>query len=1341
MRNRIAGALLAFFCAGSFAAVAFAQSVQPIDRPHPIIPLPRPTGGAIATPTPLAAPTFAPMPSVTPVASPLPGIENRFVLLSQLAPLPPRTAANTWAPGNKRPFAATGATMTVVSSANANCANSVGSIIALGCTVFWQSSGLTAGHTYKDYIVAPNVGNGEGGTLTGSAYTSASGAVHSTTLGVAGLYVFGTYDSTSAVWVAVTYVNVGSDTTVKVYQDAFHTQEAYQFDVSSASDAYLYATNLTASDYYVWYVESTSINPNCVFIAPSATITAGKLCNITGSAGAQAPGGALSVTWPITTSLSAGTYSVVLFDVTQNARLGQVQVSITGSGGGSIRVSGSATSANASPNPASNGTTNTIFAYDSSNDRSTGGVTLTSSAVPNGNYLWTVTDPTGQSWSSGTQAISGGTGSYTFAMSTFAQTTGNYIPKTFSAALYNTATKAVFASTNFQIAGYYVYTAINGTASLAISQGGSTPASLSFTNRSDTRFGTDFADSLAKIIFTTGPNFDPSSNAGDGITAALSGFSAGTCTVATPCTQTVTDSDGNSWTASDSCTTGGSGECTIELDPVVASTTLAPQSSITLANVGFANATGGTCTSSCAMNTSVLPAHGLTWSAISPTATDAYLPVYIAASGNSLTGTASVALSGAYQGGSGAYTSSSAETVEAHLFQPHTNHAQYERGSPYAITQNGYDILAFTLVNNSNNTNEDVIAIGLPGSYGSLSALDNFQLDPNLNSASNSRWVIDTSCSGAAATFGRKWLCLDGRNVLPGSSGTVNVPKGGTPITIYLDVNAAPTAFTYTDWTVDLADPQVYGLTASGTATIPIGASGSFTVDGLAYAQYSLNPSLMQANFQPAVTGTNTTAAESVVVTNTASSADPNPDYIDNVVIAIPSTTTIASPATATTGWTYLGSVTSGATKYYWYSVCSSGQATVGNLPPTTTPLTAKAVNLTACSAAQLANALGPGQTFTGTMNVTVAAANITGTMYAHGANGNGWTTGKSFTLTAQSVSASSGFSAAGGYPTPAPVATSNVPTIGGDASTTFGNAYTYSVKNTSSSTNITSFAILIPGTDIGGVNATDSAGQTWVLTGTPTLGGTTGGCTVTGSASATTAGANGYIDVGGGGCSLTPGSTMTVSFTAKGPSSPSDSYIFQLQNINGSGTLNSSSAPGTTGTEWWIGDTRIQVSLSIGLNITVNPSNPGPGSSNPIVSCSGCAFAGSTIDFGSIPASTTSTFSDVLRASVYITSTTAVNYTLSVQASNNPARIPAVPTNELLTYDDSGTSSSGAGITFDVTSATVIPTGSSLQLAHGTSMTSRSTPYDIIQAFQIAMGTEGVAVQTSTLTYTLIVN
>jgi hypothetical protein len=203
------------------------------------------------------------------------------------------------------------------------------------------------------------------------------------------------------------------------------------------------------------------------------------------------------------------------------------------------------------------------------------------------------------------------------------------------------------------------------------------------------------------------------------------------------------------------------------------------------------------------------------------------------------------------------------------------------------------------------------------------------------------------------------------------------------------------------------------------------------------------------------------------------------------------------------------------------------------------------------------------------------------------------------------------------------------------------------------------------------------------------------------------------------------------VNITAIGPSSENDTYQWSTVVNPGSATAGQA----------WLGDTDVKVVLSIGLNMVIDPTNPGPGGSTPVISCGTCGFSGTTVDVGSVGNNASGTFTDIARASVYITSATAVNWSLSVQASNNPANSTGMPTNELQTQVDSGNSSQGAGITFDQTAFGVVPTASSLLLANGTSITSRTTPYDVLQNFKVSIGNEAVAPQAVTLTYTLVAN
>lgn len=607
--------------------------------------------------------------------------------------------------------------------------------------------------------------------------------------------------------------------------------------------------------------------------------------------------------------------------------------------------------------------------------------------------------------------------------------------------------------------------------------------------------------------------------------------------------------------------------------------------------------------------------------------------------------------------------------------------------------------------------------------------------------------MIDTACNNSVQPFGRKYFCLDGNGFGGGSN--AHILSGGNA-TIYIDFNAAPGSFNYADWSVFAANPQVFAMTSSGTVTIPVTSVGvSQTVDNLAYAQYSLDSSLMAASFSPSSVGTSTSQPVNIVVTNTSTAQDAFPDYLDTIIIAASNSystsgnPTVVSPA----GWNYIATTAFNGQNWWWFSPCTNRTTSSGFLPPTSLPLTAPFANpQPECNANASALAPGASATFKFTLQNLNTTGSVPFTMYAHGANGGGWSQGKVFDLLVNTVSAGVGFSKAGGYPTPTTVASNTLPTIGGNPNATYGNAYVYTVTNNSGAgQNITSFRVRIPGVDTSGVNATDSSGNFWHVTGAiPTLGGNVDGCTVTNALaaeSATSGGADGEIDIGGGSCALAPGDTMTLSFTMLGPQSQGDTYPFGTYCINDTAGTCTLSSPGSTGGANWIGDDEVQVQLTIGLSVVVDPSNPGPGGSTPVVSCSTCAFSGSTVDFGTFTNNSTTTFGDTVRASIIMQSSTALTYSLSVQANNNPTRSPASPANELLMQDDSTNSSPGAGITFDVPSYIVVPTSSAMTIANGTSIISRTTPYDVLQNFELSLGNESITAQQSIITYTLIAN
>src|SRR5579872_459456 len=127
------------------AAVAFVLTVSvAIAQAHltPSRPATPPTPRALAAPVPLPSPI--PLPVRTPAH-----FSGEAVLLSRLAPLPPRTPRNTVTPqqlersGNRvHTLSATGATITVSQVNDGTCVGANGTVFNVGCDLSWVSSAL-----------------------------------------------------------------------------------------------------------------------------------------------------------------------------------------------------------------------------------------------------------------------------------------------------------------------------------------------------------------------------------------------------------------------------------------------------------------------------------------------------------------------------------------------------------------------------------------------------------------------------------------------------------------------------------------------------------------------------------------------------------------------------------------------------------------------------------------------------------------------------------------------------------------------------------------------------------------------------------------------------------------------------------------------------------------------------------------------------------------------------------------------------------------------------------------------------------------------------------------------
>lgn len=1258
--------------------------------------------------------------------------------LDALPRLPAKSAENTayfnggTAPG-RRPMAANGATIQYFADTffNGNCSSVVGTLIPVGCDVFWYPLNFPSGNdTCQDFYIAldnantPTAYDDGGGTYTCRNWSpdiNNYGADDTPNMNSVGTYVLATLDKSTGRWITAVYLSVGNVNVFGTYADSAATIPQQQFTAATGTNVYVNATGLTQGQLYVVYVESTSGNVFCEYISPPGTPSSTTFCDPTTSPGITAVVGAqssaaITAVWPLSNTTPTGTYAVVLFDKTTGQRLAMRHVSITRTGSTGalslVPVSGNAALGTNWPTPPPAPGASTKFAFDSTTEQSDKGWTMTASGLSaSTKYTYTVTDPTGEVISGPTTLTtsSGGSVTRTFTFSNN-QTPSNYISNVYTVQMYNQSTKVTDASQAFQILGYNVLTQFQNTGTLAYStslvltQGQTATENLVFTNESDTLYGTRNGDAFKGIAFNTGSS---------GITTLLTGGTS----CGTNCTQlVVADSAGNDWTVKNSCY-GGNGAnagCTITVYPVSSGTTLASGAYLSIPSVQFSNAPGNSnCTSGCTGLTAVLPSDGASWSKDNNNASTN--TVYFTNSfSNSYAGTASITHTGYLDTGNAFHANQ-----ETHGYNNNETNAIYTSQSPFAPT-NGYaDVYSITVVNNDSagTTNIKELEIVLPTAYTPGGTLTTW----GVYNTGAGNWVATNCPAGAPGSA----VCV--------KSNTGISPVGGTDTFSLTFTPPPPSSFSFTDWTVQVVTPTQFALTPSSTFTGFVPSTSSY--DTTATAAYSLNGNLITPAFSPTSAGQNTNNAMGINVTNTSTAQDPFPDYLDLITIDLPSTNTYSTFSGMPSGWSLLGTSTPvGGTTRYWFGLCAA-QFNTADGPATNPPPVNPSIP--SCGSATEANSIAPGKTFTVSGNLQTGTSNITGTMHAHGANVDGWSAAHTFTLNVTAVAAAAGFSGAGGYPTSTTVNSPNTPQIGADSDVTYGNVFNYVIKNTSGTgQNVTSAKVVIPGLDVSSVLPAD--GTAWTLTNTPTIAGTAYGCSVTSSTSANRTGANngygaynGGITIGGASCSIPPGSTIVITFDAKAPYTVNDSYEFPTT-VNGT----------VSAAEMWQTDTFVQIILSANIVVAVDPTNPGPGGSTPTVSCLPCSFNTATnlINFGTVANLATVMGTDVLRVSVYTNAGSTDPWKLYVSTNSNPANT-GTPTNEMLTAIDSTNSAPKSGINFDQTTYAVVPATNPgmLMMDTGTGVTAQRTPFDEIMNYEISIQGGPTTPQTSVVTYTFI--
>lgn len=1201
-------------------------------------------------------------------------------------------------------MAANGDTLTITTVSG--CGSDSGQIYAQGCEIDWAFAAGAVAPPASDELEDCYASNTTPNTLAtcGAPYTGTDPG-QDTTLNSDGTWVLGTLDTTTGTWLAVAYLPVGSGVYLDTFSDTYYASQSSQFTAASGTSVYIEATGLTAGDRYEIYVEYDSVDPTCVYSAPAESPAApltNTLCNPANDAGdLTAPSGTLQISWPLSSSYSPGQYAIVVWDITSGERLAQRQISLDS---GSVTLTATSAGGNPSPNPAPAGTPSSTFAFDSTSEDADKNIELDASGLPTKTtILGTISDPTGQviktfSASSGTA----GTFNKTFTF-TNTQEPSNYPLDTYTYTLYNESTNAVIASTGFRIVGYQITTQFTDPVGTGLTLNSPQTTGLEFINTGNANYGTSNGDPIAGIYFDTGA---------EGITLSLlDGTSCGT----TCQTETVVDSNGVSWAVTNNCTTGTKAECTLYAYPATSGESLALGANLTIPNVQFSSNSGTNCKNGCIGQTEMLPLDGLTWS--TDTLYVANNPVYFTDDSTyTYSGSAHIDLYGYRDSGGTLHLNQEAHGYTVRAVTAGTTTVSYTATSP-SSTGSALLEYALTVANTSTTGSGDIKKLGL--------------LLPSAMSGNAANYSVDTTPSGAA-----DWAVTTCPNPQKNSicfahSGSNNGIAPGSSQTIYIEAPPPTSSFGYTDIGIETAASPYFSISPDGTWDVFADAVNPTTVDTTALVGYSLNSSLMSVATSPASVGTGTSQSVSFSVTNTTTTQDTNPDAIDAVVISVPTANTLSGFSVSTPGWSELGSTVVGADTDYVFGLCAA-QFNASYLPPND--------GMPSCgTTTEQTDALEPGDslTFTATMTAGSSAGTLAMNMYAHGANGNGWSAAKTFDETVTPISLSAGFSKAGTIGSPTTFYTGTEPSVGADSSATLGNEFVYSLSNTSASgasNDVTSIVITIPGLDVAGNVGTDSSGQTWQITSAPTLSGSGfSGCSVTSYSSPTTGGSNGQIAIGGSSCALTPGGTMNVTFDAKEPYEINDSYRFSASANDGA----------VVASETWTSATEMEILLSANLSVIVDPTPDANAGSNPTPNCASCTFGTGLIDFGSVtnPGSVLAT--DVEEVDVTTDAASPVGWQLYVSASTNPANTGGSYSNVLLSDVDSANSISGAGVNYDQTSPAVVPTtGLGLELVDtGSGATARRNPYGFVINDELYVNGASPGAVTTVLTYTFVAN
>jgi hypothetical protein len=911
-------------------------------------------------------------------------------------------------------------------------------------------------------------------------------------------------------------------------------------------------------------------------------------------------------------------------------------------------------------------------------------------------------------------------------LTAFGPTQIPFAPNVYTVQLYDRTASSVVGSKSFQILGYsgqFQWTSPAGSFVNANAGGLATNVTATLTNNAGTLFGNWNGDSI-KLITIEQDN-------GAGVT------------VGTQATTTATDSAGNVWNIA-TYTDAVTGAPGIKVTPKVAGASLPVNGTIA---IPFTVAVPtGKCTAQCILRTTITPLHGIAESITDPamdtTATNGLDVFGYNISGNSQP---------SYAWAIGSYS------VGTTLGTPRYNQMMYVDGTNSATT--GTYSMTVSINNAGGSAAIDNVSFLMPATINPNQYAPTITAVTNNGASQTGDWTIHVQQTPDTK------LGPNSFSIYSTNTTKYSIAKNTTAtFTLKWAIGAMAASFPFQEIPAT-ANYTGTSFAVGPNSTLTNATAGTTNIDSTELALFSLNPALMTATITPAVVPALANTSFTFKFVNTSTGLDPNPDYISQLLISVPSAGGVYPSSVSVT------SPNQGGVTWHANATGTAGQYLIDLCAVATAPNAATQAS-TPCGGTTDTNALPPGDeldvTFTYTTAPGVSSNNVNWTVV--GANGGGVVNASTIAnapipvldvanTTAQtSITYAGGYTASPVYPPVAPiqaVPSNSQPVIGAWSNYTNGNGYVYELYN-NGSTPITDVSISLPSSNTSG-QIFDSQDWSLIASSVYTYGAGASGAQCSGNGYETltepvrgSPGTPGILTLHG--CNIAVGQKLDVFFYALSPYDINSTFSWPASVADNGAPANPNTNANTlpiyslSNTVRVIDEAALSIEVPSGGPTTFSYAPALFGNATaPAVSCANCTFTSAgtypMINLNTI----VGTFAavDSLAASVYSDSSNGWN--LSVSSDVNPTVSPAGGP-ALSTWVSADSSKPATGTyTRSVTASpgTTVPTAGSLALSSYSGAVSHQ-PVDNLMSYQVNVGAtvlSATQTDTITLTYTLVAN